>query len=186
MPKKSPETFLSPIQPNTIGIYPEVPLATACLENGYIQAIICPKTERKTSTMTAPATVFNGISDCFYRNQLPAVLLVYPDQGPFAADLIEHLEKMFALGFFTDPSMVAERLPVMVVPSLKAFLPGLIPHLENLAYADQATLEAVIQQFSEARLPDPMQTQLPPVLGSTDRRVLTQVAKRGFECAHVA
>jgi hypothetical protein len=172
-----------------LGFYPIKPLALWTLAHGQCDAVIGHKDAPQTLQLKEqPALtirsgkaaepvnlggkVFNGFSDAFYRGVLPQVILVVSDAAGlkrFAEEFLDHLEKLFSLGFFLPqathsavladpltPDPVDQLVPCFVVANngivFASLLKQLAESLHNMTAVDEETRTRILGKFTRGLL----------------------------------
>lgn len=165
------------VQPGTLGFYPLSNLSFSYLLEGYCDIVIGikdkpetlglkekpeirVKTGSKTEKINLKGRVFNGFSDSFYRGKLPQVVVAAFDASLldyFLEEFLDHLDKMFSLGFFLQgPDPVEKLVPAFVVSSNGIFFNNLIRKIYNsllaMEHTDEQTVERIIGKFTRGML----------------------------------
>jgi hypothetical protein len=164
---------------------------------------------RKSEPLSLKGKLFNGLSDAFYRGQLPEVILVCPPDAQrvtFVNDLADYLEQLVAMGFFSEklpPERVALYVPCFILlghglwfSRMMAMLAGFMKDLKYHALPLPADVQqAILARFVRGSAPEAdwggleedmrfELTPLPQVLrlggGSAMTRTLTQKALRAY------
>ncbi len=160
------------VRAQALGMMPVTHLSLAYLAQSHCDLLIGFKdseparylkehTELKIAgkpSFSVKGIVFNGLSDAFYRGQLPQVILAVPEAQSvdyLVEDILEHLEKLFSLGFFIqkpnyDP--VEALLPCFVVAANGIFYHRLLYQLDkglhNMNVSDDRLLKRIYGKFA--------------------------------------
>jgi hypothetical protein len=136
-----------------------------CKSKAQVQLFI---SARKSEPLALKGKLFNGLSDAFYRGQLPEVILVCPpdeERINFLNDLADYLEQLAAMGFFSaklPPERVALYVPCFVLlghgvwfSRMLAMLAGFLKDLKYHALPLPTEVQqAILERFVRGSAPD--------------------------------
>ncbi len=169
--KKDREELPKPIvQVGTLGVYPLTNLAVSYLYNDYADVLLGIKDHKSTLALKGKPQIsvlepgkkkavpfeikgrfFNGFSDSFYRGKLPNVVICLMDATHleyFAEEFLNHMEKMFSLGFFLKKvNPVDELVPCFLIVSNGIFFDNLIKKLTLALESFNGVDERLLQQI---------------------------------------
>ncbi len=165
------------VQQGTLGFYPLTNLSFSYLLEEHCDVVIGIKDEpetlsikekpqvavkigKQTERIDLGGRVFNGLSDSFYRGKLPQVIVAVLDVSlldHFLEEFLDHLDKMFSLGFFLQkPDPVEKLVPAFVVSSNGIFFSNLIRKMTNsltsMDHVDDYTAQRIIGKFTRGML----------------------------------